>query len=56
METFKIEVRETLSKIVEMEAKTVEEAILKVKKLYKNEKIILDSGDFIETDINEFSD
>ena len=34
METFKIEIKEFLSKIVEIEAKNVDEAISKVKEMY----------------------
>ena len=56
METFKIEIQEFLSKIIEVKADNIEEAVLKVKKLYKDEEIILDSDDFVTTEINEYSE
>ena len=49
MKTFKIEIKETLSRIVEIEADDVEEALLKIQDQYKNEDIILDAADFVET-------
>lgn len=51
MVTYKIEVKETLSRIIEIEAKSIEEALLKVEEMYKNEEIILDSNDFIDAEI-----
>lgn len=54
METFKIEVQEFLSKIVEVKALNVEEAISKVKELYHKEEIVLDSGDYVTTEIEEY--
>lgn len=50
----KIEVQEFLSRIVEVEAKNQEEAISKVKKMYQNEEIVLDSDNFVTTEIGEF--
>lgn len=54
METFKIEVQEFLSRIVEIEAKNIDEAISKVKKLYNSEEIVLDDEDFITSEIDEY--
>jgi hypothetical protein len=56
METFKIEVQEFLSRIVEIEAKNIDEAISKVKDMYQNEEIVLDSEDFVSSEIDEFSE
>ncbi|HQF41907.1 MAG TPA: DpnD/PcfM family protein [Ignavibacteriaceae bacterium] len=56
METFKIEVQEFLSKIIEIKAKDSVEAIPKVKKLYKKEKIVLDWKDYVTTEIKEYKD
>ncbi len=53
MNKFKIEVKETLSKVIEIEAENVEEAIQKVSESYQNEKIILDSEDYVDTSIKE---
>jgi hypothetical protein len=51
METFKIEVQEFLSRIIEIEAKSAEEAISKVREMYRNEEIVLDSDDYVTTEI-----
>lgn len=51
---FKVEVQEVLSRIVEIEAKNVDDAILKVKKRYQNEEIVLDSDDFVSNEIVEY--
>ena len=47
----KIEITETLQRIVEVETDNVSDAITKVKDLYKKEEIILDSNDYISTEI-----
>ncbi|MCO6495117.1 MAG: DpnD/PcfM family protein [Bacteroidetes bacterium] len=54
METFKIEIQEFLSRIVEIEAENANEAVLKVRRLYRNEEIVLDSDDYITTEIDEY--
>ncbi len=54
MKTFKIEIQEFLSRIVEIEAYNIDEALLKVKEMYQNEEIILDSEDFVTTEIEEY--
>jgi hypothetical protein len=56
METFKIEVKETLSKIIEIEANSVDEAFSKIKDLYKKEEIVLDSDDYVETEFLKSDD
>lgn len=38
METFKVEIQEFLSKIIDIEVKNIDEAILKVKEMYRKEK------------------
>lgn len=50
METFKIEVKETLSRTIEIEANSADEAFLKIQNLYKNEEIVLDADDYVETE------
>jgi len=47
METFKIEVKETLSRVIEIEANSADEAFSKTQKLYKNEEIVLDADDYV---------
>lgn len=51
METFKIEIQELLSRIVEVEANSIEEAISKVREMYRKEEIVLDSSNHVSTDI-----
>jgi len=40
MKTFEIEIKETLSKIIEIQANSIEDAIKKATLLYNNEEII----------------
>ena len=54
MGTFKIEIQEFLSKIIEVEASDVEQAVSKVKEMYKKEEIVLDSEDYVKTEIEEY--
>lgn len=52
MAKFKLEITETLSRDVEVEAETLEEAIAHLKKAYRNEEIILGADDFVAYGIN----
>ena len=54
MEIFKIEIQEFLSKIIEVEAETKDEAISKVCQMYKNEEFVLDSDDYVSTEIGVY--
>lgn len=54
METFKIEIQEFLATVVEVEADSIYEAISKVREMYGNEEIILDSSDYLTTEIKEY--
>jgi hypothetical protein len=54
MKVFKIEIRETLSEIIDVKANSIDEAISKTQQLYRNEKIILGSENHIDTEIAEF--
>ncbi|MFV0531432.1 MAG: DpnD/PcfM family protein [Flavobacteriales bacterium] len=56
METFKIEIQEFLSKTIEVEAKNIDEAISKIKEMYQKEEIVLDSENYIGTEIAEFKE
>ncbi len=51
MKTFEIEIKETLSKIIEIEANSIDAAIEKATSLYNNEEIILSSDDYFDTEI-----
>jgi len=46
-----IEIKETLLKIIQVEADTAEDAIEKIRKLYASEQIVLDADDFLEVSI-----
>ena len=46
-----VEVIETLSRIVEVEAVSEQEALEIVNKMYQEEEIILDFNDYTDTDI-----
>lgn len=54
MDTFEIEIKETLSTLIKVEAENQSDAILKVKEMYRNQEIVLDSQDYKGTDINPF--
>jgi translation initiation factor IF-1 len=56
METFKIEIQEFLSRIIEIEANSNEEAIAKIKEMYRKEEIVLGSEDYVTTEIEEYKD
>lgn len=56
MKTFEIEVQEILSRVIRIEAESQSNALLKVKEKYRNEEIVLDAGDYKETEIMPFID
>ena len=56
MKTYKIEITETLQKIIEIEATTQEEALMIAKKMYDEEKVILDSSDYVDKNIKVIKD
>ncbi|MGP5010447.1 DpnD/PcfM family protein [Psychrobacter glacincola] len=51
---FQIEIVETLSNIVEVNAENEQEALSKVRDMYRNEEVILYADDFIDTKFNIF--
>lgn len=53
MKEYQINVTETLSRIVKIEAVSKEDAIRKVKSMYHNEEIVLDADDFVGVNIQE---
>jgi len=52
--TFQIEIVETLSTIMEVVAEDEQSAPLKAQKMYRNEQVVLDPDDFIDTKFNIF--
>ena len=53
---YKIEIQELLSRVVEIEASSAEEAIDKAREMYRAEEIVLDGDDWVETEIEEYED
>jgi predicted Ser/Thr protein kinase len=51
MKSYNIEVTETLSRVIEVEAESIDNALIKVNEMYKNEKIVLSSEDFVDVEI-----
>lgn len=56
MKTFKIEVKETLSRVIEIDALSDEEALLKIEDLYNKEEIVLNAADIIDTEFLNIED
>lgn len=56
METFKVEVKEILSRVMEIEANSSGEALLKIEDLYKKQEIVLDADDFVVAEFLEIED
>ena len=54
MNNYKIEIQEYLTRVIEIEAPSSEEAIDKAREMYRAEEIVLDSGDYVGTEIEEF--
>ena len=53
---YKIEIRELLSRVVEIEASSAEEATDIVKEMYRREEIVLDGDDYLSTEIDEYEE
>ena len=53
MKKYKIEIKETLSRVIEVESDSLEDALIKTKEKYNNEEIILSYADFIDAEIIE---
>lgn len=47
---YKIWIRETLEKCVEVEAASIDDAFIKVKNFYKQEEIVLNYNDYVDTE------
>lgn len=47
-----IEITETLSRVIKVNAKNAQSALLNVQERYKNEEIVLDSADYVMTEFN----
>ena len=49
--TYRIEITETLQRIVELDAASLDDALLEIRRQYHNEDIVLQSDDCIDTQI-----
>ncbi len=55
MENFKIEIKEFLAKVVEVQAENLPEVISKIYEQYKKAEIVLDYNDFVEVEFNDIN-
>ena len=54
--TYKIEIEETLQRVVEIKADSLEDAITIARERYSNEEYILDENDFKGAEFSEYKD
>lgn len=54
MKKYLVEITETLQRNIEIEANSGEEAIKKVKEMYANQEVVLDSNDYIDNNFEVF--
>lgn len=52
MNEYKIYIKETLSRIVDIKAESPQDALEEVKRMYRHEEIVLDDGDYDGVDFN----
>lgn len=52
MKKYSIEIKEVLSRIIEVEAQTKEKAIEMVRQMYRNCDVVLDSSDYETTEFS----
>ena len=56
MPKYKVEITETLSRIIDIEAENEKDAVSKIKDLYRKEEIVLDSNDYLDTKIEIYKE
>lgn len=56
MKTFKFEIIKTLSRIVEIDAESYDDALSEVHTMYSEGEIVLDADDFVNSEINRYED
>ena len=49
---YKVEIKETLSRIIDIEADNEEGAMREAKKQYMNENVVLNAEDYVETEFS----
>ncbi|MGE5495547.1 MAG: DpnD/PcfM family protein [Burkholderiales bacterium] len=52
MKNYSVEITETLQRVIDVDADSPDDAIEKVRKQYLNQEIVLDSSDYVDTDIS----
>ena len=53
---YQVEINETLSRIIDIEAENEKDAVSKIKDLYRKEEIVLDSNDYLDTKIEIYKE
>ena len=56
MNKFKLEITETLQKVVEIEAEDINKALQILKQHYYDEEYVLDETNYISTDFNAYKE
>ena len=56
MKTFKFEIIETLSRIIEIDAENYDDAFDEITTMYAEGEIVLDADDFVNSEINRYED
>ena len=56
MAKYQVEINETLSRIIEVEAENENDAVSKIKDLYRKEEIVLDSNNYLDTKIEIYEE
>jgi hypothetical protein len=51
LKKYQIEITETLRRIVELDARSLDDAMIEINRQYNNEEIVLDNDDFIDAQI-----
>ena len=52
MSKYKVEVEETLTRAIEVEAESENEALIKAERAWHEEKIVLDARDFLDVEFH----
>lgn len=52
MTKYKVEITETLQRVIEVQAQSAKDAVELIKQKYKNQEIILSENDYVDTEID----
>lgn len=56
MKKYKVEITETLQRVIEVQAQSANDAIELIRQKYKKEEIVLSENDYISTEIDLLAD